>query len=134
MKAPTRMNEVIGNVLRYGVLVSAGIIVLGTVLMVATNGLSDAKGSLSYDPSRVPHGTFDISLQGLLTGLAALQPFSIIELGAIVLIATPVSRVVISVIMFAARKDRLYVAITVAVLALLLFSIFVTPLIPAFQA
>jgi uncharacterized membrane protein len=42
--------------------------------------------------------------------------------------------VLISVLLFAAEGDRLYVYITAVVLALLLFSMLVTPFIPAFNA
>ncbi|MDG6964168.1 MAG: DUF1634 domain-containing protein, partial [Nitrososphaerota archaeon] len=70
----------------------------------------------------------------LALGVAKLDPFSVIELGVIVLIATPVSRVFFSILLFAAEKDMTYVKITLVVLALLLFSMLVTPFIPAFHA
>lgn len=127
------ISDAISKVLRYGVVLSAATIILGLILFVAANGTTDVNSMLTYYPNQVPHGAFDTSLNGLLTGLAAFQPFAIIELGAIILIATPVSRVLISVFLFAAQKDRLYVAITAVVLALLLFSILVTPFIPLFQ-
>jgi len=134
LKDPETMNEIVGNVLRFGVLVSAAIIVIGVVLLVGNNGLSETSSALIYNPNQVPHGTFDVSLAGLLKGLVAFQPYSLIELGAIILIATPVSRVLISVFLFAAEGDRLYVYITAVVLVLLLFSILVTPFIPVFHA
>ena len=131
---PETMSLAIGKVLRYGVILSGAIILLGTIGLVATNGLSDASGSLGYNPTTVPHDNLDVSLGGLAHGLITLSALSWIELGAIVLIATPVSRVIISVFLFAAERDRLYVAITAAVLALLLFSMLVTPFIPGFHA
>ena len=133
MKSPDSMSGIIGNVLRYGVILSAAIISLGLVLLASASGNSEVGTFLTYSPDRIPHGTFDTSLGGLLSGLVALQPFSVIELGTIVLIATPVVRVLTSVFLYAAQKDRLYVVITAAVLALLVFSIFVTPFIPLFQ-
>ena len=42
----------------------------------------------------------------------------------LLLIATPVARVVFSVYVFARQRDRLYIAVTLVVLALLLFSLF----------
>ncbi len=133
LKDPESMNLVIGKVLRYGVILSAAIIVLGTIGMAATNGFSQAESMLAYYPN-VPHDNIDISLSSFLSGLASFTPFSWIELGVIVLILTPVSRVLISVFLFAAEKDRLYVLITAIVLALLLFSMLVTPSIPGFHA
>ena len=134
LKDPETMTTVVGNVLRYGVLISAIIIIFGTLELVAANGTSEVNGGIVYNPDRVPHGNFEVSLSGLVGGLVALQPYSLIELGAIVLIATPVSRVLISVFLFAAEGDKLYVVVTAVVLSLLLFSMLVTPFIPGFQA
>ncbi len=127
------MHTIVGSVLRYGVVLSALTVLFGTVLMVSSSGVSDSAGILAYNPNQVPHGNFDVSLQGLLRGLAGFNAFSWIELGVILLIATPVSRVLISVFLFAAERDRLYVIITAVVLTLLLFSMLVTPFIPFFH-
>jgi len=118
---------VISTVLRVGVVLSAAIIIIGILLLIAANGSSDATPLLNFNLKQAP------TLSGFLSGLASLQPYSVIELGAIVLIATPVSRVLISVFLFAAQKDRLYALITLTVLALLLFSMLATPFIPLFQ-
>lgn len=134
LKDPEAMTAVVGNVLRYGVLISAIIIVFGTIELIAASGNSDVLGSIVYNPDKIPHGIFDVSLSGLVSGLVGFQPYALIELGAIVLIATPVSRVLISVLLFAAERDKLYVMVTAVVLFLLLFSILVTPFIPGFQA
>jgi len=134
LRDPESMNVVIGKVLRYGVILSGAIILLGAIGLVTTNGLSDASGMLTYNPNAVPHDNLDVSPSGLVHGLVTFSAFSWIELGVIVLIATPVSRVVISVLLFAAERDRLYVLITAVVLALLLFSMLVTPFIPGFHS
>ena len=134
LKDPDTMNNVVGNALRVGVVTSAVIILFGTVLLMANNGLSTTSNDLTYNTGRVPHGSFDISLSGLFSGVASLQPYSIIELGVIVLLATPVTRVIISVLLFAAEGDKAYVYITAVVLTLLLFSMLVTPFIPLFHA
>ncbi|HUH82866.1 MAG TPA: DUF1634 domain-containing protein [Nitrososphaerales archaeon] len=133
IRDPEAMNVVIGKVLRYGVLLSGIIILLGTIGLVFSSGLSDISGALTYG-EQVPHDNINVSLAGMIHGLVTFSAFSWIELGVIVLIATPVSRVVISVFLFAAERDRLYVLITAAVLVLLLFSMLVTPFIPGFNA
>ena len=125
------MNVVIGKVLRYGVLLSAALIILGTIGLAGSKGSSDASAFLRYPdsiPSNVP-----TSFTAFLSELVALSPFAWIELGVIVLIATPVSRVLISVFLFGEEKDRLYVLITAVVLSLLLFSMLITPFIPLFH-
>ena len=134
LEDPESMNVIIGKVLRYGVILSAVVVIIGTIGLAVSQGTSEASSLLNYNASSVPHDGIDVSLSGLLSGLASFTPFSWIELGIIVLIATPVSRVLISVFLFAAEKDRLYVLITAVVLALLLFSMLVTPSIPGFHA
>ncbi|MDG6902966.1 MAG: DUF1634 domain-containing protein [Nitrososphaerota archaeon] len=133
LKDPDSMNNVIGMVLRYGVLISATVIILGVVILALSGKYSDVASLLTYNQN-VPHGNFDVSFSGIVSGLAAANPISIIEVGVILLIATPVSRVLISVLLFDAEGDRQYVLITGVVLALLLFSMLVTPYIPGFHA
>jgi len=134
LRDPETMNLVIGRVLRYGVVISAAVILVGTLIMAASNGSADTSGYLNYNPATVPHDGVQFSLSSILRGLASFAPFSWIELGVILLIATPVARVLISVFLFAAERDRLYVLITALVLVLLLFSMLVTPSIPGFHA
>jgi uncharacterized membrane protein len=131
---PEQMNEAIGKVLRTGVVASAAIIAVGAFLLLSKNAQLDVSGYLTYDPSHVPHGAFPVSLSALFQGLADLDPFAMIELGVVVLLATPVSRVLASVLLFAAQGDRTYFYITLGVLSLLLFSMLATPFIPGFNA
>jgi uncharacterized membrane protein len=127
MRDSESIADIISNVLRFGVVLSAAIIIFGVILLVGASGSSDATPLLNFDLKQVP------TLASFLSGLASLQAYSVIELGAMVLIATPVSRVLISVFLFAAQKDRLYTLITLTVLTLLLFSLLATPFIPLFQ-
>lgn len=129
---PESMNAIISKVLRYGVIISSAVIVVGTALLAVENGLSQTALFLKYDPQRVPHGSFPVTFQQLVAGIGAGSPAAIIELGVLVLIATPVSRVLFSIFLFGAEHDRTYVYITLTVLLLLLFSMLATPYIPAF--
>jgi uncharacterized membrane protein len=133
-KDPESLNAVLGNVLKYGVLLSGLVTAIGAFLLAIMNGYSESSTFISYNPNRIPHGSFDVSLQGLINGLVAIDPRALIELGVILLIATPVARVLVSVFLFGAEGDRLYVILTAAVLAVLLFGILISPLIPAFNA
>ena len=133
LRDPNSMNYVLGIVLRYGVVLSGAIIAIGTALFIAKHSFDDASASLAYNPGMVPHGTFPVSLLSIFTGLVFLDPSSIIQLGLLVLLATPVARVVLSLFLFAAERDRKFVYLTTAVLAILLFSILATPLIPLFN-
>lgn len=66
--------------------------------------------------------TFPHSLQEVWAGLLGLHPQAFIALGLLLLIATPVLRVAASVVAFAIERDRLYVVITLVVLAILITS------------
>jgi uncharacterized membrane protein len=63
------------------------------------------------------------SVRGVLDGALALRPADVIQLGILLLIATPVARVVLAGIAFALQRDVLYVGICLIVLGLLLFSL-----------
>jgi uncharacterized membrane protein YfcA/uncharacterized membrane protein len=105
---------IIGWILQGGVLISASIILLGLML------LPTRPGGLSV--TRLLN--FPLSLQAVGDGLLILRPQAIIMLGLLFLIATPVVRVLASVVTFALEHDRKYVIITCLVLSILLFSIF----------
>ena len=133
LKDPSSMSKILGVVLRSGVVLSGIIITLGTALFIANHSLDDTSSYLTYNPSVVPHGNFPVSLASIASGLLALDPLSIIALGFLVLLATPVARVALSLFLFAAERDRKFVYLTATVLAILLFSILATPLIPFFN-
>jgi uncharacterized membrane protein len=74
---------------------------------------------------RVFHGAPEglRSVAGIRKGVAALDPRSVIQLGLLLVIATPIARVALSVFAFAAQRDRTYAAITLIVLAVLVGSL-----------
>ncbi|HEY4388795.1 MAG TPA: TSUP family transporter [Ktedonobacteraceae bacterium] len=106
--------KIIGWVLQGGVLISAIIILLGLFLLPTRPGGFSLQRLLEFPQS----------LQGVIAGLVTLQPQAIITLGLLLLIATPVVRVLTSVITFALEHDRKYVICTCLVLCILLYSIF----------
>ena len=63
------------------------------------------------------------TVSGIIRGAVSFRGRNIIQLGLLILIATPVARVAFSVIAFVLERDRLYVVITLIVLAVLLFSL-----------
>jgi uncharacterized membrane protein len=103
----------ISAVLRGGVLLSAAIIALGTG-MYLWQTLTGRGGTGA--------GTFPHTLGDTLAGVAAGNPAAVIVLGLLVLLATPLLRIIVSVAIFARERDWLYVAITLLVLAILLLS------------
>lgn len=104
----------VSGVLRGGVIVSAVIILAGIVYFYALK-LSGHAVDLSF-----PH-----SLGAVFQDAFRGVPLAIVALGLIVLLATPVLRVAVSIVAFAVEHDRAYVVITTLVLLILLFSIIV---------
>jgi uncharacterized membrane protein len=70
-------------------------------------------------------GKPSLNLATILSGILNLNGLFIAEIGVLVLLATPIVRVAVTTVVFAAEKDRAYVAIGILVLVVLLFSIFV---------
>jgi uncharacterized membrane protein len=60
---------------------------------------------------------------GILRGLVNFRGSGFIQLGLLVLIATPVLRVVVSVYSFARMRDTLYVVVTLIVFGVLAFGL-----------
>lgn len=132
LKDPNAMNDVLGNVLRLGVIASAIVIALGFLLLIARYSTSAVSSFIQYHSGTAPHGDFNVSLYSVGSGLFSLNPYSIIELGLLILLATPVSRVFLSIVLFQVEGDRRYVYVTLAVFLILLFSMLITPFIPGF--
>ena len=108
----------ISIVLRIGVLVSGSVVLIGGVYYLALHG-SEAESH------RIFRGTpaIDRILPQIVQGAVELRPRSIIQLGLLLLIATPILRVAFSLVGFAIERDRAYVIITSIVLAVLLYSL-----------
>ncbi|HLG51430.1 MAG TPA: DUF1634 domain-containing protein [Chloroflexota bacterium] len=112
----TRIEYIVSVVLRYGVLLSFLIILIGSLLLFLEGGRSV---TVRLTGAPVPN-----RLDQVLADLLALRPRAIIDLGLMLLIATPVLRVAVSVIAFLVEDDLVYTAITLFVLAVLLTSFF----------
>ena len=113
-----RFRTWVSTVLTTGVLVSAALIALGFV----GSQLVGWSGSLTGGPGSSANST---DFSGVLAGLGAARPIAFAQAGLLVLLATPVIRVAVSLVAFGLERDRLYAAITTTVLILLLVSIFI---------
>ena len=113
----------ISNLLRSSVLLSLVVIVIGTVVTFVNHPefLSSrrALGGLLNPGTALPH-----TLEAVTHGLEALQGDAIVTLGLLLLIATPVVRVGISIFAFIYERDRVYTFITLTVFCLLILSFF----------
>ena len=114
---PAKMRTIVSWVLLTGVSIAAGLIAIGLIGSFAVGW----DGSLiGLAPAHVPIASFG----DLGAGLTAFRPQAISQLGMLVLVATPILRVLTSLLAFALERDRLYVAITSVVLAILLSAVF----------
>ena len=110
-------SNIIGWILRGGVILSATIILIGFVLL-----LVHIEGQPGFVMSI---GTSPHSFSQVWSGLKVLQPQAIIATGLLLLIATPVITVTTSLVAFAIERDRRFVVITSIVLAILLASMLI---------
>lgn len=110
---------IMGNLLRYGVLLSAVIVVAGAVIYLQQHAFDATRyTSFEGEPKRLTDykRIWQTAFQG--------RGRSVIQLGLLFLIATPVARIVFSVVGFLLEKDTLYTILTVIVLGIVLFSFF----------
>lgn len=108
-----QMDQIISYVLRGGVLLSAGLLIVGAALYA----VSALRGEAPAATATYPH-----SLGDVVAGVAHGDPLAVLALGLLVLLLTPVARVAISIFAFARERDWLYVGITTLVLLILLAS------------
>ena len=112
------LDESVAAMLRFGVTLAAVVVLGGGVLLLRH------PWSAIPDYTHFQRGNPALStLAGILQGAIDLAPKSIIQLGLVVLIATPVARVVLCITGFARQKDLLYVVVSVLVFAVLLYSL-----------
>jgi uncharacterized membrane protein len=114
-----KLVHLIANLLRAGVLAAASVVIIGAVFYLG-----------AHPGARVDYRTFHSEPDELKTvyGIAR-SAFSgdsrgIIQLGLLLLIATPIVRVMFSICAFAIEGDRMYVLFTLIVLGVLLYSLF----------
>ena len=112
------MESIIGELLRAGVLLAAAVVFAGGVLYLT-----------QHRAARVDYKTFTPgseelrTLPGIVKLAASLNSEGLIQLGLVLLIATPVARVALAVVGFQLERDRMYVVVSLIVLGVLVFSL-----------
>lgn len=113
-----RIENIVGNLLRVGVLLSAVVVLSGGILYLIQSGHAPADYRIFRgEPTDLKR------VSGILRDALAMNSRGVIQLGLLLLIATPVARVAFSIFGFIEEKDRLYVVFTVIVLLILLYSL-----------
>ena len=114
-----KVEDLIGNLLRAGVFLSALVVLTGGAVYLARHGAEPADYRIFHaEPGELR------AMQGILREAFSLQGRGIIQLGLLLLIATPVTRVALSIIGFTAERDQMYVGFAFIVLVVLLYSLF----------
>jgi|SRR5437762_838843 len=114
-----KIEELIGNLLRAGVLLSALVVFIGGIVYLSRHGGGPADyRNFHGEPSQLR------TISGVLGETLAFQGRAIVQLGLLLLIATPVARVALSILGFAAERDWMYVAFAATVFAILIYSLF----------
>ncbi len=119
-------NDAIAYALRAGVIVSAALLFIGFLLLMI-------KGKAGYYSINEIASTASVvnssyySANTLIKGTLSFDPIAIMFLGLVILIATPVIRVVLGIAQFIKEKDWIYTVITLIVFFNLIFAIFILP-------
>jgi len=114
-----RLEGLLGNLLRWGVISAAAVVLLGGVVYLARHGSERPLYRIFRgEPSDLK------TVPGILGDAWNGRGRGLIQLGLLLLIATPVTRVILSLGVFAIQRDRRYVLITLAVLTILLYGLF----------
>jgi uncharacterized membrane protein len=113
------VEDLVGNLLRAGVLLSAVVVFAGAVVYLARHGTEPA----NYRVFRGEPGELR-TIPGVLHETLSFQGRGIIQLGLLLLIATPVARVALAMVGFTAERDWMYVGFASIVLVILLYSLF----------
>jgi uncharacterized membrane protein len=112
------VEQLVGRLLQIGVAISAIVTCIGGLMLLKRHGHEIP----SYTPFRGEPDHLR-SLDGIFRGAAALDAPSVIQLGLVLLIATPVLRVAFTLVAFMLQRDRTYVIITTIVLAVLIYGL-----------
>jgi len=113
-----QLKQLIGRLLQLGVLVAAAVGIVGGALVLMQHG--GARPDFSEFRGQPAHLT---SIPGILAGVRQMRSESIVQLGIVLLIATPVVRVASTLVAFVLQRDRTYIIVTTIVLALLLYGL-----------
>ena len=113
-----RMEDIVGVLLQVGVVLSALVVLFGGIVYLSRHGTQPADYRVFHgEPSELR------SVRSIVHYALDFRGRGIIQLGLLMLIATPVARVAFSIFGFAAENDKLYMGFTALVLAILLYSL-----------
>lgn len=113
-----RIELIISTLLRIGVGLAAAVVLAGGICHLARYGSEPANYQAFHGAPKAYR-----SISGIVGSIGPSNCRAVIQLGILLLIATPIARVAFSLVAFGLEHDRTYVVITTIVLAVLLYSI-----------
>ena len=113
-----RLEAILGNLLRSGVLLSAAVVLAGACVYL----LRHAHEAANFRIFRGEPSDFR-TIPGVIRSVMGGHGRGLIQLGLLLLIATPIARVALSIVGFTLERDRMYVVFTLIVLVILLYSL-----------
>lgn len=112
------LEKIIGQLLRYGVLLSSLVVLAGGVVYLFRHGgQSPQFGTFRGEPDKMKNPA--PMWKAIING----EGRPLIQLGLLILIATPIARIVFSIFGYLMEKDYLYMLITGIVLVVILWNI-----------
>ena len=113
-----QVDQLIGTLLRSGVIVAALVVLIGGISYLIRYGAT-------LPDYRVFRGEPEDlrSLSGIVSNALSFRTRGIIQLGLLLLIATPIARVAFSIFAFTLQGDRIYIVVTFIVLCVLIYSL-----------
>jgi len=112
------VEQTIGRLLRNGLIIAAAVVAVGAVVYLMRHGAEKPNYRFfSGQPADLR------TIGGILRETLDWRGMGLIQLGLVLLLATPVARVAFSVVAFALQRDRFYVLVTLVVLGILSYSI-----------
>ena len=112
------MNALIGNTLRIGVFTACLIALIGGIWYLVTSSDSTLPDYSEFHKGDISYTTFE----GIFKSVLSVSAAGWVQLGVIVLMLTPVMRVVLSLVDFSIQRDWLYVVITGIVLFIIIMN------------
>jgi len=112
------VEQFVGRLLQIGVLLAAAVVMVGAAMLLREHARDLVDFSVfAAEPSGLS------TLGGIVRGALSGDSRAITQFGVILLIATPVARVALTLVAFLIQRDRLYVALTALVLAVLTYGL-----------
>lgn len=112
------IQSLVGNLLRAGVYISMGIVILGGIIFLYEHGNEKIDYAV-FSFSKVSLKTVEDIFANVLTFRGA----AVVQFGLLMLIFTPIARVLMAVVSFFLEKDYLYVLIGLIVLTIIMASL-----------